>query len=197
MPKIVDKDLMRQTIILVSMQAFVKHGFHNTTMSKIAAEMCIAKGTLYLYFKSKEQLIEAISTQHFKNIKHKLTTQSDFKTTEDLLCHIQEMLLVSDEESKFIPVFFEVFGPSFSSNDFVEKYSSFFNEIGSFYQSNLEMLKSKGLAHEDLSPNFLGRVLVSMLDGIILHKGLFNINDNNYNDMVKEVIKFLGRGIKP
>jgi len=34
---------MNQQIIFAALQAFVKHVFHNTSMSKIASEMGIAK----------------------------------------------------------------------------------------------------------------------------------------------------------
>ena len=195
MPKVVDKELMNQQIVFAALQAFVKHGFHNTSMSKIASEMGIAKGTLYLYFKSKNQLIEAITKQHFHNLKDRLVSQQNFNSVEALLSHIQHTLLISDKDSQFIPVFFEVFGPSFSSDKFINEYCNFFNEIAQFYTENLESLQTQGLIQQGLSPKYFGRVFVSMLDGIILHKGFFKINNTDYNLMVKEVIKLLRHGL--
>ncbi|MBR2566089.1 MAG: TetR/AcrR family transcriptional regulator, partial [Paenibacillus sp.] len=40
---------------------FGSKGFYETKMSDIADEAGIAKGTIYLYFKSKEQLFVAVS----------------------------------------------------------------------------------------------------------------------------------------
>ena len=66
MPKIVDKKEMQKNIINSSLNAFLKYGFHKTTMNQIAQEANIAKGTLYLYFKSKYILISNITSLHFE-----------------------------------------------------------------------------------------------------------------------------------
>lgn len=51
---------------------FAKKGFSNVSMAEIAADAEVSKGTLYLYFKSKEELyfslIEPILEQHRKLI---------------------------------------------------------------------------------------------------------------------------------
>ncbi|MBK7103760.1 MAG: TetR/AcrR family transcriptional regulator [Ignavibacteriae bacterium] len=48
----------RQEIILAAEKVFFSKGFANTTMDDIAAEAELSKGTLYLYFKSKEELFK-------------------------------------------------------------------------------------------------------------------------------------------
>ncbi len=45
-------------------QAFGKHGYERTTMAEIARAAGCAAGTLYLYFKSKEELFNAMVTKH-------------------------------------------------------------------------------------------------------------------------------------
>ena len=196
MPKIVDKELMTQKIISAALQAFVKHGFHNTSMIKIAKEMGIAKGTLYLYFESKEQLIETITEQYFERLKSNLIPKKTFETSQTLIGHIEKSLLINDDESMFIPIFFEVFGPSFSSDEFLKKYDQFFKEIADFYGDNLKILLDKGVINKDIEPKYFSRVLVSMLDGIVLHKGFFQIENTYYKKMVQEMIKILERSLK-
>jgi len=196
MPKIVDKELMSQQIVFASLQAFLKFGFHNTSMAKIAKEMGIAKGTLYLYFKSKEELINKITDQHFDKLKNTLIPQKFFESPDTLLSHIEKSLLINDDDSKFIPIFFEVFGPSFSTDDFVEKYSDYFTEIADFYIKNLTLLQNQGLINKDLDPKYFGRVLISMMDGVVLHKGFFNIDKSSHIRMIQEVIGLLARGMK-
>jgi len=44
-------------IIDAARRVIVREGFRNTSMEKIAEEASISKGTLYLYFKSKEDLV--------------------------------------------------------------------------------------------------------------------------------------------
>ena len=195
MPKIVDKEKMREGILEAFLNALLKYGFHNTTMIKIAQEAGIAKGTLYLYFDSKERLIGAITEQHFSKVKKRLIVKEDFFSLDELLTHIETSLLISEEETAFIPIFFEAFGPSFSSPKFVDTYKVFFDEIGVFYAKNLQLLVDNGSIEKNINVVALGRVLVSMLDGIVLHKGFFNLSKVSFNEMVKESLGLFRRGL--
>jgi AcrR family transcriptional regulator len=50
----------RETIMAVAREVFFEHGYGGTSMSAIAARLGGSKGTLYNYFKSKEELFEAL-----------------------------------------------------------------------------------------------------------------------------------------
>lgn len=50
----------REAIMAVAREAFFEHGYNGTSMSAIAARLGGSKGTLYNYFKSKEELFEAL-----------------------------------------------------------------------------------------------------------------------------------------
>jgi TetR/AcrR family transcriptional regulator len=51
-----EKQQRRQEIIEAAEKVFFSKGFTNTTMDDVASEAELSKGTLYLYFKSKEEL---------------------------------------------------------------------------------------------------------------------------------------------
>jgi AcrR family transcriptional regulator len=195
MPKIVDKEQMRQEILDASLNAFLKYGFHKTTMEKIAKEAGIAKGTLYLYFSSKEELTQGISKVHFSKLKARLVSYDYFTTLDELLNHIEDALLINEEETAFIPIFFEAFAPSFHTPAFIKEYKDFFNEIALFYEHNFKALITKNEINPTLNPSALSRAFVSMLDGIVLHKGFFQIENKQYEAMVKESISFFRRGL--
>jgi hypothetical protein len=188
MPKIVDKKVMKTHIINSSLNAFLKYGFHKTTMNQIAQEADIAKGTLYIYFKSKDILISNITSLHFEKLINKLIPKEYFKTFDELLNYIKSALLISDEESKFIPIFFEAFGSQFSSPVFMNDYKNLFDKIGYFYTENFKILIKNKQIKNTINPDTLGRILVSILDGIVLHKGFFQINEIRYSIMVDDAI---------
>jgi AcrR family transcriptional regulator len=52
-------DLRRAEIIAAALKVFAKKGFGNTRAEDVATQARIAKGTLYLYFDSKEAIYEA------------------------------------------------------------------------------------------------------------------------------------------
>ncbi len=51
-----EREQRRQEILKVAQRVFFQNGFDKTSMEMIAEECQLAKGTLYLYFKSKEEL---------------------------------------------------------------------------------------------------------------------------------------------
>lgn len=51
-----EKQQRKNDIIDAAERLFFKHGFENVSMDQIARESELAKGTLYLYFKSREDL---------------------------------------------------------------------------------------------------------------------------------------------
>lgn len=50
----------RQAILSAALDVFSRHGFATARLDDVAAKAGIAKGTLYLYFKSKEALFEEL-----------------------------------------------------------------------------------------------------------------------------------------
>ena len=54
-----DRDARRELILDVAQEVFLEEGFANTSMSVIAARLGGSKGTLYNYFKSKDDLFNA------------------------------------------------------------------------------------------------------------------------------------------
>jgi AcrR family transcriptional regulator len=64
MPKIIDKKEKKTKILEASIRVFAKKGLSNTKMADIAEAADIGKGTIYEYFRSKNEILEA-SFQHF------------------------------------------------------------------------------------------------------------------------------------
>jgi AcrR family transcriptional regulator len=52
-----DKQQRREHILTTALALYARHTFASFTMAEVAAEAGLAKGTLYLYFKTKEELL--------------------------------------------------------------------------------------------------------------------------------------------
>ena len=57
-PKIVDKQLKKQEILKAAMRVFAQQGVACTKMEDVAYEAGIGKGTIYEYFKSKDDIFK-------------------------------------------------------------------------------------------------------------------------------------------
>jgi AcrR family transcriptional regulator len=57
MPKTVDREQKKDMILKAAMRLFARKGISETKMEEVAKEAKIAKGTIYEYFKSREELL--------------------------------------------------------------------------------------------------------------------------------------------
>lgn len=97
MPKIVDKEEKRREIALAAMELFGNQGLHKTTIDQVAKAAGIGKGTVYLYFSNKEEIVleiwESIFQEHeqwlsevqptSQNEKQKIVNYFNFSHFED------------------------------------------------------------------------------------------------------------------
>ena len=64
-----EKQLRREEIVLAAEKIFFSKGFDLSTMDDIAEEAELSKGTLYLYFKSKEDLHMAVARNSIRLLR--------------------------------------------------------------------------------------------------------------------------------
>jgi AcrR family transcriptional regulator len=70
-----EKQQRKEEIVLAAEKVFFSMGLEHATMDDIAAEAELSKGTLYLYFKSKEDLHLAVARKAIQLLR-KLTTKA-------------------------------------------------------------------------------------------------------------------------
>lgn len=89
----------KEEIVSAACELFISKGYEKTTMSDVMTQLNIAKGTIYHYFKSKEELLDAvidfIADERFK-------TQHDILelTEGNGLERIQQLVRLSREEDR-------------------------------------------------------------------------------------------------
>lgn len=97
------RDDMRNRILKESSLYFARNGFGDTKIGDLAKHIGIGQGTIYLYFKSKEELFDEIrkSAENNDEIK-RLKTLSKLplpaKTKIDMISSEMEKKLKNDEE---------------------------------------------------------------------------------------------------
>ena len=68
-----EKERRRQQIIVAAKRVFSEKGFNKTTMEDIAKEAELSPGTLYLYFKNKEELYASLSLRILQYLHIRVT----------------------------------------------------------------------------------------------------------------------------
>ncbi len=72
-----EKEARRNAILEAARPIFFQNGFQATTMDQIAEEAELSKGTLYLYFPSKDDLYGTILLEGLENLHTRLSTACD------------------------------------------------------------------------------------------------------------------------
>ena len=195
MAKIVDKEAMREKIMAAAMVVFARDGLHTSTIQSIAAQAGLGKGTLYLYFKSKDDLTKEMVKAHFSKIEATLDFGAAITSREEFVSFLSSRMLVSAAQAAAVPMFFEIFGPSFSSPEIIKIVADFFDRTGVMFAAKINALQKLGEINQALDAQILGRVLVSILDGVVLHHGLFHISPAKQKAMIKQAVIVFERGL--
>jgi AcrR family transcriptional regulator len=101
------KDERREAIVAIAHETFIANGYSGTSMSAIAARVGGSKGTLYNYFKSKEELFVAVIERKCAQIlgmmnEAEIKSGGDLrKTLTDFGEHFIELVLSDDSIATF------------------------------------------------------------------------------------------------
>lgn len=89
----------RERILAAAERIFARHGFFAARVSEIAKEAGVADGTIYLYFKSKDDLLISLFENRMRQVNERLRQAiADLPPVEQLRAFIHTYLrLVSDE----------------------------------------------------------------------------------------------------
>ena len=61
----------REAILRAAVKVFARKGFFNSKVADIAREAGIADGTVYLYFKSKDEILHSVFDRAMENLSPK------------------------------------------------------------------------------------------------------------------------------
>jgi TetR/AcrR family transcriptional repressor of uid operon len=188
---------IREKIIQSAIIIFSIHGFDKARMEDISIDANISKGTLYLYFKSKEDLFYAICENNIKTLKEQLGVLLSQKK-EDLISNTEKFFdnfqnIIKDDEQK---ISFEIIAEC-SRNPRLRKVMyehriKIFEIVSEYLNLQIE----KGFFKKDIDVYALASGLVSLFDGLTLSKIVGISNDFNkkaWTETIKAIFASISR----
>lgn len=152
-------------ILLAAKNIFGQKGFYETKMEDIAREAGIAKGTLYLYFKSKEELYECLIKIGLNLIEQAIlevlqTSKSFSEKLREIIAYIIDIL--SENREFVLRIMYEMPLAQIWKEDFKQKI---------FFESHRLVESFKKFVKEGISAGFFGEsdpdILTQVLIGAI------------------------------
>jgi AcrR family transcriptional regulator len=113
-PKVDVADERRAQIMQAALACFTRKGYNNTTMDDIVAESGLSKGSLYWYFKSKDDLFAAAIMSLLMNVGQEAFAALEQCTTasDKLRALAQAMVNFCKEAEGFFSLFLEFWASS-------------------------------------------------------------------------------------
>ncbi len=192
---IVDKVQKRKDIALSCKEIFFQHGINDLTISKIAKTAGIGKGTLYDYFKNKEDIVFEIVNiliQERNIIKEEKISKID--VTKDKI-KLFYSFFYSDEDIKLRQLYKEFISIALSSPD--EKMIEFQTECFKNYYAWFEKIIQEGIDKGEIieQSKQLSKGLFVTAEGMFIASSSTNAINNlkqemdNYIDALFELIE--------
>lgn len=105
--KEIEKEAKKEEILKIAREIFARKGFDNTSMEEIAKKVRIAKGTIYLYFPSKHDLLIEIINFAQKNVAEGFKTV--LNSRDSALNKIKKIMEIYLDFSEKYPEYIKIF----------------------------------------------------------------------------------------
>lgn len=154
----------RETILRAATKVFAQNGYSNSKVSDIARAANIADGTVYLYFKSKEEILHSIfertMAQGIAEAKIQLETCSGAKKKLRALAKLHLQRLGKDRE---LAIVFQV--ELRSSTKFMEAFSAAgFAEYLNLIRQTIEEGQRENSVRQNINATVCAKILFGALD---------------------------------
>ncbi len=116
----IDKDKYRESIVLASSEIFSRFGYKKTTMDEIARALNKGKSSIYYYFKSKEEIFEAVIDHEAQVLKDELSAVIKRSDDPERILRAYVKVRMSSFE-KLSNYYNAIFNRDLDHFDFIEK----------------------------------------------------------------------------
>lgn len=158
----------RVRILKAAVKVFAKKGFHETKVAEIARAAGVADGTIYLYFKGKDDLLISLFEDHMDRLNQEL--RRDLEELPDTPSKIRHLVLCQIGHVKDHRELAEVLSVTLrQSNRFLRQFAApKFSEYLDIMAEAIAQGQERGEIRDDVGPRVVARALFGALDGLML-----------------------------
>jgi TetR/AcrR family fatty acid metabolism transcriptional regulator len=157
----------REAILRSAIKVFAQKGYFNSKVSDIAKEAGIADGTVYLYFKSKEEILHSVFDRAMEEfIAEGKKEIAELQTADERLRRIAQLHLEKLGADRDLAVVFQV--ELRGSTKFMEEFSGGgFAEYLDIIKKTIEEGQKSGVFRKDLKAITGAKILYGALDEMV------------------------------
>ncbi len=169
-PKVVDKKSKTAHIARTAVSVFRVRGFQKTRMVDIAEAAGVGKGTLYEYFKDKDQMLEVAMKTYFDDFHAgALKAVSEGRSAAESLRRLVAFALSHAEEwEDHCFAFIDAAGTGRVEQRGREWLSEMFDEARTMVRILIEAGQSQGVFRTDLRSEVIAEMILSVYEGYLM-----------------------------
>lgn len=184
----------REAILRAAIKVFAGRGYFNSKVSDIAGEAGIADGTVYLYFKSKDEILHSIFDRAMAEfIAEGKKELAEIVEPKEKLRKIAELHLERLGADRDLAVVFQV--ELRGSTKFMQEFSAAgFHEYLEVIKGTIDEGQKAGVFRSDIKPIVAAKILYGSLDEMVTN---WVLSKKSYPlaPMAGEVLKIFFGGI--
>ncbi|GAB6886651.1 fatty acid metabolism transcriptional regulator FadR [Desulfothermus okinawensis JCM 13304] len=156
-----------EKILEAAIKTFSKYGYYRATISQIAKEAGVADGTIYLYFKNKDDILRSFFNYRTNEVFAKFKDEvKKGKNALDKLRRLIHAHLSAFENSREMAIVYQVESKKRShlSKDKIKEMSNMYMEL---VKEIIELGQKEGTIRKDLSIPLVRQLMVGAIDEVI------------------------------
>ena len=161
----------REEIIAAAVTVFAEKGFHRTTVEDIAAEAEFSVGTLYNFFKSKDELYQSMIEYRFMQLSNEAMAALNQATdpVDFLRKYIQMRIDLCYKYEAFVKLYLrERLGDRFVNTELWKaKVEGLYEQFRSRLAENFQQGIDQGCFRDDIAPADMVSALEGLADGFM------------------------------
>ena len=182
---IVNKIQKKEEIILAALEVFAEKGLSNSTIKEIADKAGIGKGTIYEYFKDKNEIIHS-SFFYFQKLFEfdmeniLLSEENGASKLKSLMISI--LSIIKSENKDYLDLMFDFWAEGIKGHEkgvMLAEMNKFYKSYRKLFEDVLREGIEDGSIRKDIDPFETSSIIIGTMDGImvqwILDKKIINL----------------------
>ena len=171
-PKKIDRDEKKEKIVSAAAEVFSRKGYRAATMEQISRQAGIAKGTTYLYFRSKAELFLAVFDWYVDKMlgeANKAMETGRGRIKEKMECFMEETLEALEKVRDIFPLSMEFWAASATGelrDLFREHMKQLYFRYREVVTGMIDQGIEEGIFGQETDSEALASVVVGAIDGI-------------------------------
>lgn len=183
----------KRAIFDAAIKIFSISGYDGATMDDMAQEAGVAKGTLYYYFKSKEEIFKYIITEGVEVIKEQIAEtvekEEDALSKLKSLCALQ-LKLVYEKKEFFKVIMSQLWGQEVRQLELRNVIGSYINSIEKYMKQAID----EGVIKNG-EPYFMAYIFFGLLCSAAVYE-LINKGKSDIDEVTENLMTYILHGIE-